>query len=85
MAATQTWELAIQDTHGAWDAVGTYGSFEDAVEEAKGRHDAYRGDNGVAVFGLSDDPGAGDYDHRLELHEDGTCVHLEGGSIVGTV
>jgi hypothetical protein len=84
--ATETWELAVEDTHGAWEHCGDYHSFDDAVAAAKEWYpDVYQDDQAVAVFGLSCDPGSGHYEHRLEVGPDGSCVHLEGGAIVGTL
>jgi hypothetical protein len=84
--AKQTWELAVEQTHGEWEYCGDFASFGAAAGEAKRLYPHVRvGDNDVAVFGISGDPGSGHYEHRVEIHPDGTCVHSEDGAIVGTL
>ncbi len=80
------WDLAVLETCGAKSPCGGYDSFEEAVAAAKGfAAHVHTNDEGVAVFLASDDEGSGHYEHEIEVYPDGTAIHVERGSIVGTV
>lgn len=63
-------ELAVKDTHGAWNLLGDLESVDAAKTAAKeyaskGQH--HIDDNGVMVFGISEDRESGHYEIQYQV------------------